>query len=158
MRKGYHGPLRRAREMLPGRSPLNHSPAGGESCTETYISVGEKFSVRLTGAVGHGFAVQNVPHIFFFCLQKRKRAGHGTKEKALGDELTRKGPTPPNEGAIGTDCWQSPEASYRLRRWVFLAELHSHIWEYDIHRGAKRMPPAPLSAGAPTHLWDRLRR
>ena len=31
-----------------------------------------------------GFAHQNVPHIFFFYLQKRKRAGHGTKEKASG--------------------------------------------------------------------------
>ena len=43
--------------------------------------------VPLCGTGRHGFAVQNVPHIFFLCLSKRKRAGHGTKEKALRDEL-----------------------------------------------------------------------
>ena len=35
-----------------------------------------------------GFAHQNVPHIFFLYLPKRKRAGHGTKEKTPMDELT----------------------------------------------------------------------
>ena len=46
----------------------------------------------------HGFAVQNVPHIFFLCLSKRKRAGHGTKEKALRDELPGKAVNSPKTG------------------------------------------------------------
>ena len=46
MRKGYHGPLRRAREMLPGSSPLKDGRNTGESCTETYISVRQKFFTR----------------------------------------------------------------------------------------------------------------
>ena len=51
----------------------------------------------LCGTGRHGFAVQNVPHIFFLSC-KRKRAGHGTKEKALRDESPGKAVNSPKTG------------------------------------------------------------
>ena len=110
MRKGYHGPLRRAREALPGSSPLKDARRAGKSCTETYISVGEKFlcagkrlsaptkgrgSRRRSAAMRHWiespFYPQGVCHIRSaptsltavqsFRLAEKKTAIHGQKKR-----------------------------------------------------------------------------
>ena len=63
-----------------------------------------------------GFAHWNVPHIFFLSCQKKKCAGHGTKEKAFEDELTQECQLIRNGGLIGMECRGNPEVSCRLRR------------------------------------------
>ena len=44
-------------------------------------------------------------------------------------------------GALGTDCHADPKPTCRLRRKMFLTELHSRIWGRGVHRGANRTPP-----------------
>ena len=68
------------------------------------------------GAVKHGFAVQNVPHIFFLSYQKENVPDTVQKKKRLGMSWPTERPTHPYEKATGTNCRQYPEISYRLRR------------------------------------------
>ena len=58
-----------------------------------------------------------------------------------------------NEGAAATDCHAGPKPTYRLRRWGFLAGLHSRIWRHGAHRGAdlKGFPQQPRAFRFATH-------
>ena len=93
---------------------------------------------------------ENVPHIFFLCLSKRKRAGHGTKEKALRDELPG--------GAVNSPKTRGPPprtAMQARRPPAGCADRCSArncipALESPPHTGAaNRTPPASLSAAAP---------
>ena len=93
---------------------------------------------------------ENVPHIFFLRLSKRKRAGHGTKEKALRDELPG--------GAVNSPKTRGPPprtAMQARRPPAGCADRCSArncipALESPPHTGAaNRTPPASLSAAAP---------
>ena len=64
----------------------------------------------LCGTGRHGFAVQNVPHIFFLSCQKENVPDTVQKKKRLRDELTHPCQLTQNEGLTDTDCRESPKA------------------------------------------------
>ena len=89
------------------------------------------------------------PTHFLFVLPKRKRAGHGTKEKTLRDDLTRRCQITQNGGLAVTNCRPNPEVSYRLRC-TYSARNCVPAPESPPHTGVlNRTPPASLSAAAP---------
>ena len=103
----------------------------------------------LCGTGRHGFAVQNVPPHFLFVLPKRKRAGHGTKEKTLRGDLTRRCQITQNGGLAVTNCRPNPEVSYRLR-YTYSTQNCVPAPESPPHTNVpNRTPPALLSAAAP---------
>lgn len=72
--------------------------------------------VPLCGTGRHGFAVQNVPHIFFLSCQKKSRRHSGGKGNRLGMSWPPMGQLTQNGGLAVTNCRPNPEVSYRLRR------------------------------------------
>ena len=79
---------------------------------------------RIAVGMNHGAAMRHgkarlcraeCPPHFLFVLPKRKRAGHGTKEKTLRGDLTRRCQIIQNGGLAVTNCRPNPEVSYRLR-------------------------------------------
>ena len=86
---------------------------------------------------------------FSFCLAKKKRAGHGTKEKTLRGDLTRRCQIIQNGGLAVTNCRPNPEVSYRLR-YTYSARNCVPASESPPHTNVpNRTPPALLSAAAP---------
>ena len=88
------------------------------------------------------------PH-FLFVLPKRKRAGHGTKEKALGDELPGKAVNSPKTGAGRHELPTELETPLPAALYLNLKSVRRRICGHGAQRGANRTSPAPLSAAAP---------
>ena len=89
------------------------------------------------------------PH-FLFVLPKRKRAGHGTKEKALRDELPGKAVNSPKTGAGRHELPTELETPLPAALYLNLKSVRSRICGHGAQRGANRTSPAPLSAAAPS--------
>ena len=82
-------------------------------------------------------------------MPKRKRAGHGTKEKALRDELTDGAANSPirrsGRYALPTELETPLPAALYLN----LKSVRRRICGHGAQRGANRTPSASLSAAAP---------
>ena len=76
------------------------------------------------------------PH-FLFVLPKRKRAGHGTKEKALRDELPGKAVNSPKAGAGRHALPTKFETLLPAALYLFLPELRSRTCGHRVQRGTK---------------------
>ena len=113
---------------------------------------------RIAAGMNHGAAMRHgkarlcraeCPPHFLFVLPKRKRAGHGTKEKTLRGDLTRRCQIIQNGGLAVTNCRPNPEVSYRLR-YTYSARNCVPASESPPHTNVpNRTPPALLSAAAP---------
>ena len=113
---------------------------------------------RIAAGMNHGAAMRHgkarlcraeCPPHFLFVLPKRKRAGHGTKEKTLRGDLTRRCQIIQNGGLAVTNCRPNPEVSYRLR-YTYSARNCVPAPESPPHTNVpNRTPPALLSAAAP---------
>ena len=113
---------------------------------------------RIAAGMNHGAAMRHgkarlcraeCPPHFLFVLPKRKRAGHGTKEKTLRGDLTRRCQIIQNGGLAVTNCRPNPEVSYRLR-YTYSAQNYVPAPESPPHTNVpNRTPPALLSAAAP---------
>ena len=113
---------------------------------------------RIAAGMNHGAAMRHgkarlcraeCPPHFLFVLPKRKRAGHGTKEKTLRGDLTRRCQIIQNGGLAVTNCRPNPEVSYRLR-YTYSAQNCVPAPESPPHTNVpNRTPPALLSAAAP---------
>ena len=88
------------------------------------------------------------PH-FLFVLPKRKRAGHGTKEKALRDELPGKAVNSPKTGTGRHELLTELETPLPAALYLNLKSVRRRIWENGTCRAAKRTPSASLFAAAP---------
>ena len=88
------------------------------------------------------------PH-FLFVLPKRKRAGHGTKEKALRDELPGKAVNSPKTGAGRHELPTELETPLPAALYLNLKSVRRRICGHGAQRGANRTPSASLSAAAP---------
>ena len=117
---------------------------------------------RIAAGMNHGAAMRHgkarlcraeCPPHFLFVLPKRKRAGHGTKEKTLRGDLTRRCQIIQNGGLAVTNCRPNPEVSYRLR-YTYSARNCVPAPESPPHTGVLiRTLSAPLSAAAPSSPW-----
>ena len=113
---------------------------------------------RIAAGMNHGAAMRHgkarlcraeCPPHFLFVLPKRKRAGHGPKEKTLRGDLTRRCQIIQNGGLAVTNCRPNPEVSYRLR-YTYSARNCVPAPESPPHTNVpNRTPPALLSAAAP---------
>ena len=113
---------------------------------------------RTAAGMNHGAAMRHgkarlcraeCPPHFLFVLPKRKRAGHGTKEKTLRGDLTRRCQIIQNGGLAVTNCRPNPEVSYRLR-YTYSARNCVPAPESPPHTNVpNRTPPALLSTAAP---------
>ena len=113
---------------------------------------------RIAAGMNHGAAMRygkarlcraECPPHFLFVLPKRKRAGHGTKEKTLRGDLTRRCQITQNGGLAVTNCRPNPEVSYRLR-YTYSTQNCVPAPESPPHTNVpNRTPPALLSAAAP---------
>ena len=107
--------------------------------------------------------VECPPH-FLFVLPKRKpsrgaslapsgqftfRAGHGTKEKTLRDELPGEAVNSPKTGAGRHALPTKFETLLPAALYLNLKSVRSRICGHGAQRGANRTSPAPLSAAAP---------
>ena len=88
------------------------------------------------------------PH-FLFVLPKRKRAGHGTKEKTLRDDLTPPCQITQNGGWPSRTSDKIQKSPTGCAIPVPFRELRPRICGHGTHRAANRTPPASLSAAAP---------
>ena len=84
-------------------------------------------------------------------MPKRKRAGHGTKEKALRDELPGKAVNSPKTGTGRHELLTELETPLPAALYLNLKSVRRRIWENGTCRAAKRTPSAPLPAAAPPH-------
>ena len=117
-----------------------------EGCFDRVIIV--QGASRLPGQEARLCRAECPPH-FLFVLPKRKRAGHGTKEKTLRGDLTRRCQIIQNGGLAVTNCRPNPEVSYRLR-YTYSARNCVPASESPPHSNVpNRTPPALLSAAAP---------
>ena len=88
------------------------------------------------------------PH-FLFVLPKRKRAGHGTKEKTLRDDLTPPCQITQNGGWPSRTSDKIQKSPTGCAIPVPFRELRPRICGHGTHRAANRTHPASLSAAAP---------
>lgn len=86
---------------------------------------------------------------FSFCLAKKKCAGHGTKEKALRDELPGKAVNSPKTGAGRHELPTELETPLPAALYLNLKSVRRRICGHGAQRGANRTSLAPLSAAAP---------
>ena len=128
---------------------LLSAPTGGSShyrARGRYL--GRKGQSRLPGQETRLCRAECPPH-FLFVLPKRKRAGHGTKEKALRDELTGKAVNSPKTGAGRHELPTELETPLPAALYLNLKSVRSRICGHGAQRGANRTPSASLSAAAP---------
>ena len=71
--------------------------------------------VPLCGTGRHGFAVQNVPHIFFLSCQKENVPDTVQKKRRLGMSCPAKRSTHLKRGLAVTNCRPNLKLPYRLR-------------------------------------------
>ena len=128
---------------------LLSAPTGGSShyrARGRYL--GRKGQSRLPGQETRLCRAECPPH-FLFVLPKRKRAGHGTKEKALRDELPGKAVNSPKTGTGRHELPTELETPLPAALYLNLKSVRRRICGHGAQRGANRTPPAPLSAAAP---------
>ena len=121
--------------------PLLSAPTGGSSHYRARGRYLWRKETRLCRA-------EYPPH-FLFVLPKRKRAGHGTKEKALRDELPGKAVNSPQTGAGRHELPTELETPLPAALYLNLKSVRRRICGHGAQRGANRTPSAPLSAAAP---------
>ena len=106
---------------------------------------------RIAAGMNHGAAMRHgkarlcraeCPPHFLFVLPKRKRAGHGTKEKALRDDLTPPCQITQNGG------WPSQTAD-QIQKSPTGCAIPIPPRTVSPHQKVRRTPPALLSAAAP---------
>ena len=117
-----------------------------EGCFDRVIIV--QGASRLPGQEARLCRAECPPH-FLFVLPKRKRAGHGTKEKALRDELTGKAVNSPKTGAGRHELPTELETPLPAALYLNLKSVRRRICGHGAQRGANRTPSASLSAAAP---------
>ena len=121
--------------------PLLSAPTGGSSHYRARGRYLWRKETRLCRA-------EYPPH-FLFVLPKRKRAGHGTKEKALRDELPGKAVNSPKTGAGRHELPTELETPLPAALYLNLKSVRRRICGHGAQRGANRTPSASLSAAAP---------
>ena len=128
---------------------LLSAPTGGSShyrARGRYL--GRKGQSRLPGQETRLCRAECPPH-FLFVLPKRKRAGHGTKEKALRDELPGKAVNSPKTGTGRHELPTELETPLPAALYLNLKSVRRRICGHGAQRGANRTPSASLSAAAP---------
>ena len=136
-----HGFAVRSAAMRHRMHPLLSAPTGGSSHYRARGRYLWRKEARLCRA-------ECPPH-FLFVLPKRKRAGHGTKEKALRDELPGKAVNSPKTGTGRHELPTELETPLPAALYLNLKSVRRRICGHGAQRGANRTPPAPLSAAAP---------
>ena len=136
-----HGFAVRSAAMRHRMHPLLSAPTGGSSHYRARGRYLWRKEARLCRA-------ECPPH-FLFVLPKRKRAGHGTKEKALRDELTGKAVNSPKTGAGRHELPTELETPLPAALCLNLKSVRRRIWGNGTCRAAKRTPSASLFAAAP---------
>ena len=145
-----HGFAVRSAAMRHRMHPLLSAPTGGSSHYRARGRYLWRKEARLCRA-------ECPPH-FLFVLPKRKRAGHGTKEKALRDELPGKAVNSPKTGAGRHELPTELETPLPAALYLNLKSVRRRICGHGAQRGANRTPSASLSAAAPAHLQSRIVR
>ena len=145
-----HGFAVRSAAMRHRMHPLLSAPTGGSSHYRARGRYLWRKEARLCRA-------ECPPH-FLFVLPKRKRAGHGTKEKALRDELPGKAVNSPKTGTGRHELPTELETPLPAALYLNLKSVRRRICGHGAQRGANRTPSASLSAAAPAHLQSRVVR
>ena len=138
-----HGFAVRSAAMRHRMHPLLSAPTGGSSHYRARGRYLWRKEARLCRA-------ECPPH-FLFVLPKRKRAGHGTKEKALRDELPGKAVNSPKTGTGRHELPTELETPLPAALYLNLKSVRHRICGHGAQRGANRTPSASLSAAAPPH-------
>ena len=136
-----HGFAVRSAAMRHRMHPLLSAPTGGSSHYRARGRYLWRKEARLCRA-------ECPPH-FLFVLPKRKRAGHGTKEKALRDELPGKAVNSPKTGTGRHELPTELETPLPAALYLNLKSVRRRICGHGAQRGANRTPSASLSAAAP---------